>query len=143
MAAAAGTPRHVEVVSFSPGLDPRIAASIEFMRGNLSQPLRISQVARTVGLSHSRFCSLFQSQVGIRPKQALTRLRVKHARWLLLSTRIHTKEIAAMVGLTSMSTFMRLVKVTYGMTAGQIRETRSDCSAIAIIETEIAKTESV
>lgn len=120
------SPREPAKASPVTRIDPCIVKSIEFMRANLSRPLRVSDISITCGLSESRFCHLFSQLTGVSPKRVITQFRIERARQLLASTDIHVKQIAAMVGLPSVKTFTRTIKSACGCTPGEWRRRTRD-----------------
>jgi len=63
-----------------------IAAAIELMNKKLRHRLKRAELARSVGLSVSRFSHLFKFETGASPIQYLKSLRMQKAKQLLDST---------------------------------------------------------
>lgn len=92
----------------------RLFAAELFMRDNFCQPLTIDEIAREACLSKFHFLKLFKRRYGVSPRQYLTRLRLDHARNLLLSNKYEIAEVCLRVGFESHSSFTHLFKRVYG-----------------------------
>jgi transcriptional regulator GlxA family with amidase domain len=106
-------------------LDQRILKAIHFMQANLDRPLKLPAIARSAGLSLSRFSHLFRTQTGLTPRQMLRRIRAERARLLLSTTKAQVKQVAGLVGLPSVSEFVRAFRASSGVTPGEFRRTAS------------------
>jgi len=85
------------------------------------QPLRLREVAVSIGLSPSRLSHLFTEKVGL-PFQVWIRLeRVSRARALLSATDLSVTEVTYRVGFQSLRSFERAFKRFTGMTALEFR----------------------
>jgi len=62
---------------------PAIAAALELIAQHLTNPPRMEQIARRVGLGPARFHALFLAEIGCTPADHLVRLRIAHAQQLL------------------------------------------------------------
>ena len=102
-------------------MNPKAQAVFEFMEANFHRKLRISELARSVYLSHSRLDYLFRMEFGMSPSQYLKLLRMQKACELLKTSLQSIKQIASMVGYNDDSHFMRDFKKTYGVTPTQYR----------------------
>lgn len=79
-------------------LDPRVLAAMETMASSPAEPLTVTQLARSAGLSPSRFAHLFTQQAGMSPMRHLERQRMRLAEQLLDLTPRTVSEIARTVG---------------------------------------------
>ncbi len=117
---AAGAPRN---------LDRRIARVLEIFDEQLSQEQppdqtrMLDSAARAVNLSVSRLRHLFKKQLGISPTRRLKEDRLVKARELLGGTFLSVKEVAARVGATDMSHFIRDYKQRYKETPSETKAT--------------------
>ncbi len=105
--------------------DPRLqqlAKTIERMRHDFAEPLRIGHLAKEAGLSLSKFERLMRSVLHISPRQFLTRLRVEAAAERLRDTHQPLSDIALECGFCDQATFCRQFKATTGMTGSQYRK---------------------
>ncbi len=100
--AALGSPTH------------RIAAAIERLRCNFSQPLRIEHVARELGMSVSAFHHHFRALTAMSPLQFQKHLRLQEARRLILSEGLDAASAGYRVGYRDASHFTREYKRLFG-----------------------------
>ena len=97
-------------------MNPKVRVAISFVDDNLHRDIYVAEVANTVGLSRSRFCHLFKSEVGMPLNQYLKKVRMEKARDLLLTSFASVKVIGAEVGYNDPTHFEREFKRTHGMT---------------------------
>ena len=118
----------VGVREFSEGSGERSAAvtaararmylSEHFMESSLM----LQDVANAVGMSNSRFSTVFAQECGKTFTEYLTALRLEKARDLLRESDWHTYRIAAEVGYNDSHYFSYLFKKHTGMTPGEYRQ---------------------
>lgn len=84
-----------------------------------SRDWRVSEMAKLVHLSPSRFYSLYKTVFGITPKADLQTIRLEHAKILLAEARCSVKEIAEAIGYTNEYYFIRAFKSYTGKTPGK------------------------
>jgi transcriptional regulator GlxA family with amidase domain len=87
-----------------------VAATIEFMKNRLHQPLSVRELAVQANLSASHYSALFKRQTGYSPIDYFTRLRMHHACQLLEGSQHSIKAIAAMFGYEDPMYFSRVFK---------------------------------
>lgn len=104
-------------------LDRRILLAMMLVEEGTRQQFFIEDIARAVNLSTGRLAHLFKSEVGISPQRYLTNIRLEKARELLEIGGLSVKEIAAEIGIASVSRFCRGFKARYGMTPNEYRKT--------------------
>ena len=92
-----------------------VAQAIGFMDAHYPDPLRIEQLAQTVGLERTYFSSLFKEKTGYSPYRYLTTLRIRKACLLLKETDFCIAQVAEIVGLDCRN-FSRLFKKEVGKT---------------------------
>jgi AraC-like DNA-binding protein len=89
-----------------------------YLRENLSEPIRLEDLADRMGLSKYHFVRKFKQATGQTPMRMLNEMRVDSARTLLTQTDLSLDEIAAHVGLADAShlshTFRRIADCTPG-----------------------------
>jgi transcriptional regulator GlxA family with amidase domain len=102
-------------------MDRRIQRVIELMQSDLHSAFPLSKMAESANLSSTRFCYLFESEIGTPPARYLRSIRMCHAATLLASTFLSVKEILTRVGFTDQSHFVRYFKKVYEMTPSQYR----------------------
>src|SRR5260370_23814007 len=99
--------------------DPRIRQALEIIE--MSYPVEIGPIASKLNLSDSRFRHLFKKELGMSPSHCIMLLRLRRAKELLESSFLRVKEVAALVGATDISHFVRSYKMLYGQTPSQTR----------------------
>lgn len=96
---------------------------IDYLDFHYADPITVLDMAKLVALERSYFYRLFKSEVGISPKEYLTRLRLDKARYLLTETDFPIGQIAESVGFQSFSSFSRLFTAQYCQSPSQYRQT--------------------
>ena len=108
-----------------PRLPEAVREGIRYIRENLSEPFRLSDLAAKVCLSPDHFSHLFRKYTSISPRAFLRECRMQSAHELLTSTELPVAEIAARVGYTSPSLFYRHISETYAKKPLDIRRARN------------------
>lgn len=106
-------------------MDPRIQLAIALMEGNLNRRISLAKLARTAGLSSSRFRHKFKAEIGVTPTIYLQNVRLEMARTLLASNSLSVKEVRAAIGIRSDSYFTHQFKKAYGQTPSRLRSVSS------------------
>lgn len=86
---------------------------------NYSRDWKVSEMAKLVHLSPSRFYSLYRKVFGVTPKADLQGIRLEHAKILLTENRYSVKEVAERVGYANEYYFIRAFKSITGKTPGR------------------------
>lgn len=102
--------RAIPAKEAEPGLlrglaDPRIAAALRGMHGDVERAWTIPALAREAGMSRSAFFDRFVRMVGVRPMEYLLAWRMAVAKDLLRTGEIALDEVARRIGYGSGSTF--------------------------------------
>ncbi|PSJ53762.1 AraC family transcriptional regulator [Pseudaminobacter soli (ex Li et al. 2025)] len=105
--------------------DPRIAAVLRGMHGDVERSWTIPDLAREAGMSRSAFFDRFVRMVGVRPMQYLLAWRMAIAKNLLRSGGIGLDEVARRVGYGSASAFSTAFSRHVGLPPGRFMK-RSD-----------------
>jgi len=100
----------------------RLAPVFRFMREQTARPILRDELADVAGLSPSRFHALFIEATGHSPLQYLTRLRLRQAQEMLLSTSRSIGEISESVGFRDLFHFSRTFKRFNGVSPRTYRE---------------------
>lgn len=95
---------------------------IHFLEGHYNLPLRLSDVARSVGLSEPYCCEVFRSVTGMSIMQYLNQLRVNIAKDYIQSGNASLKEIAVLVGVKNYAYFCRIFKQYEYMSPSQFQQ---------------------
>jgi transcriptional regulator GlxA family with amidase domain len=98
------------------------------MRENVNKPLQVATLAAFANVSPSHFFALFKQLTGRPPMDYFTRLRMRHACWLLDSTRASVKEVAAALGYDDPFYFSRVFKAVNHVPPSRYRTSPSNCA---------------
>ncbi|MFT3992535.1 MAG: helix-turn-helix domain-containing protein [Luteolibacter sp.] len=93
-----------------------------FIQQNLSEPLPLSLMAQTAGLSESHFCRVFRESTGLTLTDYINRSRIEWAKRELLKPEKRISEIAFHVGYQSLSQFNRSFSRVTGRSPSRYRE---------------------
>jgi transcriptional regulator GlxA family with amidase domain len=104
--------------------DPRIKASLQFMEQNIDEKIRVDEVARAVGVSRRQLERLFHEKTGISPGEALSKIRMNKAMFLVERTSRPLIEIALEVGFENSSHFGRKFRKNFGISPIRLRAER-------------------
>lgn len=102
--------------------DARIKATVLTMEQHVSKRVSIGALAAHVGVSRRQLERLFRQKVGISPAAAYKRVRLDHAKSLVIHTNASILDIALEAGFESASHFARVFKNTYGQSPKGLRE---------------------
>jgi AraC-like DNA-binding protein len=91
----------------APSVREQIARSVEFMKGHVSEPLKVATLAALVNLSRSHYTTLFRRVTGYAPLSYLNHLRMQQAVQLLNSTELPIKQISDQLGFSEQFYFSR------------------------------------
>ena len=106
------------------GIDERIERVIDRMHNSLSETLSIEELASEVNLSCSHFAAIFKKRTGFPVLDFFTRLKMQHACFLLDSTNMPIKVIAADLGFDDPLYFSRSFRRIYDLSPLQYRTIR-------------------
>ena len=100
------------------------AKAIDYIQNNYSYPIRISDLARYVGVDRTYLYKIFMNVQNISPKQYLLSVRISAAKNMLVTGRYSVAEIALSCGFSDSAAFCNHFKRITGKTPRQcIRET--------------------
>lgn len=100
----------------------QIRRVVDFIDDNLSNTIRIDDLAGLVRLSTSYFATAFKAMFGQAPHQYIIARRVDHARHLLLNTSLPLCEIAIDCGLVDQAHLCTLFRKKLGTTPSSLRK---------------------
>lgn len=92
----------------------QIALTIDWLKMNFTQPLRIDDLAARAGMSPSTFHHHFRSVTALSPLQYQKQLRLQEARRLMLAEQLDAATAAFQVGYESPSQFSREYSRLFG-----------------------------
>lgn len=99
-----------------------VAAAIGYIRHNYVYDIRISDVARHIGIDRTYLYRLFMDEQGISPQQYLIRYRLQIAGRLLEESNYSITEIAYSCGFKDSPSFCRHLKKKHGVTPLEYRK---------------------
>lgn len=110
------------------GVDPRVQRAARYLADHPDEPFSLGRLAAHCGISESRLSHLFRAGMGSTPQVFGEKLRLEHARQLLIQTRLTTGEIALEVGFSDPLYFSRRFKRAFGYspTAKRNRKANGD-----------------
>ena len=98
-----------------------VLQAIDHILANLNRPLRVHEIAESIGLSDSYLSTLFHRETGYTMSAYMMRRRVDTARNMLLHSDYSYAQIAVSLGFSSQSHFIRVFREQTGMTPAQYR----------------------
>lgn len=96
-------------------LDPRIELALQYLSRQMSKPVRIVDLAESVGLSVSRLSHLFKQETGESVLEHLNRLRLQQAALLMEHMGRTATESALDVGFNNYNHFADQFRKAYGL----------------------------
>lgn len=113
----AADPRQSRLKSVRGGLTVRQLRRVrEFIDGQISNEITISELAALAGLSHYHFIRAFKDTVGLTPYQYVLSERIRGARVLLSKPNLSLGDVARAVGFTDASQLNRVFRKFVGVT---------------------------
>jgi AraC-like DNA-binding protein len=100
-----------------PSLARALASVVETPSANHT----LSDLARTAGMSRSKFAKVFAETVGSPPMEFVARTRLAKARELLMGTDLPVATVAVQVGFASRSHFSRAFRNIFGVDPSRMR----------------------
>jgi AraC family transcriptional regulator, arabinose operon regulatory protein len=97
-------------------LEPRIEEVLHMLSKQMSESIKIEELARKVGLSPSRLSHLFKENVGSTILETLTQMRLNQAALLLEHTDRNASEVAVQVGFQNYNHFAIQFRKRFGVT---------------------------
>jgi AraC family transcriptional regulator len=100
----------------------RMKRVLDYIDGNLFEPLALNELAAQACLSPFHFSRLFKEGTGISPQRYVTDRRVEAAKRALASEHSSLADIALDTGFGSLDTFIRLFRKSTGETPARYRK---------------------
>ena len=98
-----------------PELLSRLCHARDLLRDWEDEPLSVSEVARTSGLTRCHFSRLFKAMFGETPHQYRSRAQAEKAKHLLLLTDLSVTDVCMAIGFSSLGSFSALFARRVGM----------------------------
>lgn len=95
---------------------PKLAAAVAIMERQLESPQPLSEVAERIGTTPRHLERLFRKYLQKSPRNYALELRLRHARELLLRTRLPVIQVAMAAGFVSASHFTKCYRQYFGRT---------------------------
>lgn len=102
-------------------LDPRIRRSLDLVAERLDKPLAIEMLGREVGLSRSRFTTLFREQMAMSPQTYIENIRLDRAAQLLRMTHWSIGQVAERTGFSNAYYFSTRFRRRHGVPPSEFR----------------------
>jgi len=96
--------------------------SKELIEAHLEGNVSVQDLAKTCGLSTSRFAHAFRTSTGMSPHRWLTSRRVERAKWMLNNPKERLTDIALACGFADQAHFNRAFRNATGTTPGDWRQ---------------------
>lgn len=112
--------------------DPIIGQALALLHNEPAHPWTVSNLARGIGLSRTRFAERFRHFLGESPIAYLARWRLKLGAEMLQSTEDSVTEVAAAVGYGSEAAFNRAFRREFDCPPGQFRRQRKPPTGPAV-----------
>ncbi|SRR5260370_18499611 len=103
-------------------MDQRVRAAIDFMNSNLHRKLTAVEIAQSVRLSPAHLRELFKRETGASLAKYRKKLQLERAKHLLETTFLSVKEIAATIGFSGITHFVKDFRNRYGATPARYAE---------------------
>ncbi|WP_338703313.1 AraC family transcriptional regulator [Streptomyces sp. Q6] len=100
---------------------PLVAATQAYVEEHLAGPLRVPDIAASVGVSHTHLTRVFRAETGLTVVSYIRRRRLQRARHLLLSSTQSIHAIAAAVGIADLQAFNKACRRELGASPRAVR----------------------
>lgn len=111
---------------------PKLAEAVAFMEANIEELISLDEIASHVGLSRRQLERLFQKYLHCVPTRYYMRLRLMHARQLLLQTSMAIVDIAYASGFVSTPHFSKCYREFFGIPPREERRAHRQTEAGAV-----------
>lgn len=93
---------------------PAVDQALKIIETRLNEPLRVSDNANEVALSHNQFIRVFRAATGLTPLAYIRARRIDQAVHLLTKSTRPIKSIAAEVGIPDLQAFNKAIRTATG-----------------------------
>ncbi len=101
---------------------PLVQHAITLIDGRIAEELSLNSIAGLLNVSSSYFSTLFKKETGITLTEYINKRRIKHAKYLLESTKLQIQTIAQHCGIVDVHYFSKVFKKMTGMTPKEYRQ---------------------
>ena len=105
-------------------LPPAVAQAVRFIEQHLTQPLRVTDVARASGVSHNHLIRLFRASFGCTIAGFVRRRRTEKAHHMLTASTLPIKAVAVECGVPDLQAFNKLIRGTFRTSPTALRHGR-------------------
>jgi AraC-like DNA-binding protein len=102
-----------------PSISPEINRLLRDIEAEVEEPLALSDLARRMNLSLSRFKARFKSEVGIPPAEYIQRCKIAAAKQMLAAKRLTVTQVAFRLGFSTSQYFATVFKRYTGKPPGR------------------------
>jgi transcriptional regulator GlxA family with amidase domain len=106
------------------GRDNRFKPVLAWIRENISQPIKVENLAEVAAMSPRNFSRQFQKSIGRTPAKAVEQIRVEEARNLVESTDLSVEKIAERCGFSDSEIMRRAFVRLFGRAPRAMRDSR-------------------
>lgn len=99
-----------------------IEKALDYIEKNYSRNIKITDIAKHIGLDRSYFSSIFKENMNISPQRYLIEFRMKKAAYFLESTSLSVGDIARSVGYNDPLGFSKVYKSVIGISPSEYRK---------------------
>lgn len=103
------------------GADTLVKKAMLLLEQNLTAPLGMTTVARTLGIGRRQLERRFRQDIGLSPSDYRLKLRLQRSRWLLKHTDLRLVDIAFECGFQSSAHFSRVIRQAFNCSPKQLR----------------------
>ena len=101
---------------------PLVQHAITLIDGRIAEELSLNSIASLLNVSSSYFSTLFKKETGVTLTEYVNKRRIKHAKYLLESTKLQIQTIAQHCGIMDVHYFSKVFKKITGMTPKEYRQ---------------------
>lgn len=96
--------------------------AIQYIRYNYASEIRIGELTEQIGISQPHLYNIFQTHLGVSPKEYISRFRTEQAIKLLLGTNLTVAEVGKAVGYGDPMAFSRFFSAQQGISPSKFRK---------------------
>jgi AraC-like DNA-binding protein len=98
-----------------------VRRAVGYIHFNYANPITIMELSKTLNINRSYLYRIFKEEIGLSPSEYLNNYRIDRARHLLIESDMPISQIAMSTGFSTFSSFYRLFRLKYNMSARQYR----------------------